>query len=134
MYNKKNINYIFFNENMNCLFFNNLNFKFICLQNILLNAGDYNMNLISLKNFKSNKYNKNYYVYYNLGSNNKEISYNYNNLIIYQGAVADINIYNSNIILPATLFIEKTTSFFNFFGLYQKLNLILSKIKDSKDD
>lgn len=128
--------FIFYNSLLNCNFLNKINiyFNFLNLQKIILKSNEYAINLLNFNNTNSVNFLKTNFIFYNLAFNDKNILYNKNNLIIYQGFIGDINTLNSNIILPSTNFIEKNTSYFNLMGLYQKTNLILSKLGFSKHD
>lgn len=56
------------------------------------------------------------------------------NIIIYQGHHGDVGANVANIILPSTVFVEKTSSYFNFLGDVQAVKKSIFGIANSRDD
>jgi len=78
---------------------------------------------------------------YSLVSHPVEWLYNYdvantseNSFKIYQGHHGDIGASISDVVLPSTSFIEKTSFYSNIFGMVQKTKKVLFSVGDSRDD
>jgi NADH dehydrogenase (ubiquinone) Fe-S protein 1 len=67
--------------------------------------------------------------------------YNYDTVLnskaslrIYQGHHGDVSAVSSNIVLPSTSFIEKSSLYSNVLGMVQKTKKVLFNVGDSRDD
>lgn len=102
------------------------------------NVSDFSSYELNLSSFVHNQnifHGKNSF-FYLLGFDKFDIRFKQksNNCVVYQGHHGDIGVQFANVLLPSTVYVEKSSNYYNFMGIFQPIKKSISSFGNSRDD